>query len=70
MNNQEVMKRIKQKRIELGLSYQDLADVTGIAKSTLQRYETGFIKNLSVGNLEILAKGLGVSPIWLMGWDE
>ena len=32
-------------RKRLGLSYQSLAEKTGLTKSTLQRYEKGNIKN-------------------------
>ena len=67
---QDIINRIKERRIELDMSYQDLSDKTGISKSTLQRYETGFIKNLSIDKLEILAKALRVSPGYLMGWEE
>ena len=42
----EIVDRIKARRIELGYSYQDLADKTGMSKSTLQRYEAGAIKNI------------------------
>lgn len=50
------------------LSYQDIAYKTGIGKSTLQRYETGFIKNLPIYKLEILANALNTTPGYLMGW--
>lgn len=66
---QNVLDRMKSRRLELELSYQDLSDKTGISKSTLQRYETGFIKNLGIDKLEILAKALDVSPGYLMGWE-
>ena len=66
----EIIKRIKERRIRLNLSYQDLADKTGISKSTLQRYETGFIKNLPIDKLEILALALNASPSYLMGWEK
>ncbi|MBU3113573.1 helix-turn-helix domain-containing protein [Clostridium lacusfryxellense] len=66
----EIIKRIKERRIRLNLSYQDLADKTGISKSTLQRYETGFIKNLPIDKLEILAFALNASPSYLMGWEK
>ncbi len=66
---QKIIDRIKSRRLELQLSYQDLSDKTGISKSTLQRYETGFIKNLGIDKLEILAKALQVSPGYLMGWE-
>lgn len=67
---QDIIDRIKSRRIELDMSYQDLSDKTGISKSTLQRYETGSIKNLGIDKLEILAKALRVSPGFLMGWEE
>ncbi|WP_291244798.1 helix-turn-helix transcriptional regulator [Fournierella sp.] len=60
--------RIRSRRLELGLSLQDLAERTGMSKSTLQRYETGSIKNLPLDKLEILAKALETTPKFLMGW--
>ncbi len=66
----EIIERIRDRRMELGLSYQDLADKTGMSKSTLQRYETGFIKNIPLSRVEALAKALRVTPEYLMGWEE
>ncbi|BDR86086.1 helix-turn-helix transcriptional regulator [Clostridium tetani] len=69
-NMKEIINRIKTRRNELMLSYQDLANKTGLSKSTLQRYETGAIKNMPIDKLDILAKALNVSPAYLMGWEE
>lgn len=66
---QEIMERMKHRREELDMSYQDLADKVGISKSTLQRYETGNIKNMPIDKLESVANALNVSPSYLMGWD-
>ena len=65
----DIIVRIKDRRNELMMSYQDLADKTGLSKSTLQRYETGSIKNMPIDKFEILAKALNVNPVWLMGYD-
>ncbi|MDU2490433.1 MAG: helix-turn-helix domain-containing protein [Clostridium celatum] len=65
----DIMNRIQSKRIELKLSYQDLANKTGLSKSTLQRYETGSIRNIPLDKLEILANALEVSPMWIIGYD-
>lgn len=65
-----VAERVRERRQSLGLSYQDLAEKTDMSKSTLQRYETGAIKNIPLDKLEILAKALQMSPEELMGWDE
>ncbi|MEG0874470.1 MAG: helix-turn-helix transcriptional regulator [Clostridiales bacterium] len=73
MNNataNEIIKRIKEKRIEKGLSYQQLADITKMSKSTLQRYETGEIENIPLHRLEVLANALGCTPAYLMGWED
>lgn len=67
---QEIMSRMKKRREELNMSYQTLSDKVGISKSTLQRYETGYIKNMPVDKLEDIAKALCVSPAYLMGWDD
>lgn len=66
----DIMNRMKQRREELGMSYQALSDKVGISKSTLQRYETGSIKNMPVDKLEEIADALRVSPAYLMGWEE
>ena len=42
----------------------------GISKSTLQRYETGYIKNMPVDKLEEIADALNISPAYLMGWED
>ena len=65
----EIMSRIKSRREELGMSYQALSEKVGISKSTLQRYETGYIKNMPIDKLEEIANALNVSPAYLMGWD-
>lgn len=65
-----IVKRIKKRRLELEYSFQDLADKTNMSKSTLQRYETGAIKNLPVDKLEVLASALQTTPSYLTGWDE
>ncbi len=65
-----VSERIALRRRELGLSYQELADRTGLSKSTLQRYETGAIGNIPLDKLEVLAKGLDTTDMYILGKDE
>lgn len=66
----DIIKRIKDRRQELGYSFQDLANLTGMSKSTLQRYETGAIKNIPLDKLKVLASALEVAPEWIMGWAD
>lgn len=63
-----IAQRIKLRRTELNLSLQDVADITDMSKSTLQRYETGSIRNIPLQKLGILAKALQTSADWLLGW--
>lgn len=67
---QDIMQRMKDRREELNMSYQALAEKVGLSKSTLQRYETGYIKNMPVDKLEEIARALCVSPSYLMGWED
>lgn len=50
-------------------SYGTLSAETGFSKSTLQRYETGFVQSVPVERLKIIGAALDVRPEWLMGFD-
>lgn len=62
--------KLKNARIEKGLSLSELSSLTGIAKSTLQRYETGSTKKIPIESISLLEKYLHLTPGYLMGWDE
>ena len=62
-----VAARMAARRKQLGLSYQALAERTGLTKSTLCRYEKGSIKNAPIARLEDLCRGLEMSVEELMG---
>lgn len=62
-----VSSRMAERRKQLGLSYQALAERTGLTKSTLQRYEKGNIRNAPIARLEDLCRGLEMSVEELMG---
>lgn len=61
----EIGKRIKERRKELNLTLEQLADALGFNKSTLQRYETGKINKIKIPVLHTMAKVLRVDPNWL-----
>lgn len=65
----EISERIKKRRLELGLTLEDVADKLGVAKSTVLRYETKAIGNMGLDKLELLAVALHCTPAYLMGWD-
>lgn len=57
---QELRRRLRARRLFLDLTYQQLADKTSMSKSTLQRYETGGIKNLPYDKILVLSAALEV----------
>lgn len=65
-----IAENLQKARKKCGYSYQQLADKTGLSKSTLQRYESGAIQNLSLGKAEQLAQALNITPAELLGWHE
>lgn len=62
--------RIKKRRIELGLSVDDIAEKLGKGRATVYRYENGEIEKLPTTVLEPLAIVLKTTPAYLMGWEE
>lgn len=62
--------RIKQRRKELGLSVDQVADKIGKNRATVYRYESKDIEKLPLEVLEPLAKALGTTPAYLMGWED
>lgn len=60
--------RIKNRRIELDLSVDDIANALGKNRATIYRYESDEIENLPTTVLEPLAKILKTTPAELMGW--
>ena len=63
-------KRIKSLRQEKGLTLEQVADVVGVGKSTVRKWETGMIANMRRDKIADLAKALGTTPAYLMGWNE
>ena len=63
-------KRIKELRQEKGLTLEQVADVVGVGKSTVRKWETGMIANMRRDKIGDLAKALGTTPAYLMGWEE
>ena len=62
--------RIKQRRKDLGLRAEDVAERIGVSRSTMFRYENGEIEKLPINHLVPIAKALHTSVDYLMGWTE
>ncbi|MFV5908599.1 LexA family protein [Staphylococcus arlettae] len=65
-----VGKRIKNRRKELGMSADKLAELINKNRATIYRYEKNEIENMPYDVIEPLAKVLNVSPAYLMGWED
>ena len=65
-----IAKRIKERREQLGLSAEQLAEKIGKAKTTIYRYESGFIEKMPSSVLSDIAEALKVSPTFLMGLED
>lgn len=62
--------RIRDLRREKKLTLEQVADVVGVGKSTVRKWETGMIANMKRDKIALLAKALGTTPAYLMGWNE
>ena len=62
--------RIKELRKEKNLTLEQVADIVGVGKSTVRKWETGMIANMKRDKIALLAKALGTTPAYLMGWKE
>ena len=62
--------RIRQKRLEAGMSVDELALKLGKNRATVYRYENGDIENLPTTILEPIAQALETTPAYLMGYEE
>ena len=62
--------RIKAKRIEKGYTLLEVANKLGIREATMQRYESGTIKNIKYDTMSKLAEILDTTPAYLSGWED
>jgi len=66
----EVSKRLFALITKRGATYGELAEMTGIPKSALQRYATGETEKIPFNRLETMARALKTTPSYLLGWDK
>lgn len=62
-------KRLKQLRKARKLTIQELADTTGVAKSTYSGYESGF-RQPTLETVQIIAKKLNTTADYLLGLTD
>ena len=63
----EIIKRL---RIENDMTLEELGDKVGVGKSAVRKWENGIIANMKRDKIAKVASVFGVSPSYLMGWDN
>jgi transcriptional regulator with XRE-family HTH domain len=62
--------RIRQLRVEHNMSMRDLAKHLNVGKSAIHKYEKGEVENLPKATIEKMAVLFGVSPAYIMCFDQ
>lgn len=66
----EIGKILKQRRLELKLTLEDVGNAVGVGKSTVKKWEDGYIANMKRDKIASLASVLQISPSVIMGWND
>ena len=61
---------MKKLRKAAGLTQQELGDIIGIGKQAVGKYEKEKLKDMPSDRIQRLAVAFGVTPAYLMGWEE
>ena len=62
--------RIRNRRLQLGMSVDDLAEKLHKNRATVYRYESSHIKTYSPDVMEALAEALRTTPSYFYGFDD
>lgn len=66
----EFKDKIRQLRLSMGATLEDIATSVGVSRATVQRWESGNIENIRRDKICKLAQALHTTPSDLMGWEE
>ena len=66
----EMGRRIRDLRLDAGLTQEQLGDMVGLQKSAIAKYENGKTENMKRSVIQKMAEVLGVSPSYLMGFED
>ena len=61
---------IKNRRLELGLTQEELGLKIGVQKSAIAKYENGRVENMKRSIIQKLSEVLDLSPTQIMGFEE
>ena len=63
-------KIIEERRKELNLTLEEIGNAVGVSKSTVKKWESGYISNMKRDKISLLAKVLQISPTKLIDDDN
>lgn len=63
-------KKIREIRMQKGMTLEQLGEKVGVGKSTIRKWETGMIENMKRDKIAKIAMALDVDPGYLMGWED
>lgn len=66
----EMGELIKNLRIKKGLTQEELGNLLGLKKAAINKYENGTVENIKRSIIQKMAEIFGVSPAYLMGWED
>lgn len=62
--------RIKERRLALGLTQEDLGNRIGLQKSAIAKYENGRVENVKRSIIQRMAAALECTPSYLLGFED
>ena len=65
----EIANKIKTRRLELGLTLEEVGQAVGVGKSTVRKWENGMIKNMGRDKVAALASVLQIPAVELVPGD-
>ena len=64
------MNILHDRRIELGLTLEEVGDKCGVGKSTVRKWENGMINNMGRDKIALLSKALQISPLAILNMED
>jgi len=70
INNVAIGKRLNSARKNIKMTMKEIGVLVNLHESSVQRYEAGLVKNVSIEKLKEFAKVLNIEASFLIGWEE
>lgn len=62
--------KIKELRLERGMTLEQVGDIVGVGKSTVRKWECGQIQDIGRSKIVALCVALGTTPNYLFDWKK